>query len=79
MNRLDARTLDFFDRAVVSMIIEKYGMTDKDALGSFINSETYKMLCDKDTELYAFSPFVLMDMWESEKVTGNPRNSQYTR
>ena len=44
MNRIDTRTLDFFDRNVVSLIIEKYEMNDKEALYNFINSETYKML-----------------------------------
>ncbi len=79
MNRIDARTLDFFDRNVVSLIIEKYEMNDKEALYNFINSETYKMLCDKETEVYTFSPYVLMDMWENEKITGEPRHSKYIR
>ncbi len=79
MKRLDARTLDFFDRNVVSLIVEKYGMKDRVALRSFIESETYKMLCDTETDVYTFSPHILFDMWENEKVTGEPRNSRYIR
>ncbi|MBO4758748.1 MAG: hypothetical protein J5505_01680 [Spirochaetaceae bacterium] len=79
MNRVDSRILDFFDRQVSSLIMQKYGFNDREALRSFIESETYKMLFDSETDLYTFSPLVIFDMWESEKITGSPRNSQYVR
>ncbi len=79
MNRVNSRTLDFFDRQVSSLIVQKYGLSDRAALRSFLESETYKMLFDKETDVYTFSPFAVFDMWESEKITGNPRNSQYIR
>lgn len=79
MTRVNARTLDFFDRQVISMIIEKYGMEEKEAIKKFINSETYQMLIDAETEVYKMSPRIVFDMWESENVTGSPRNSQYIR
>lgn len=49
------------------------------ALREFLNSETRSMLENPDLELWAFSPLVLFDMWEAEKVTGDPRNSVYIR
>lgn len=79
MTRVSARTLDFFDRQVVSMIIEKYGINEMEAIKNFITSETYQMLIDVETEVYKMSPRIVFDMWESEKVTGDPRNSQYIR
>jgi hypothetical protein len=79
MTKVDARTLDFFDRRVVLLICEKYGMDDKQALRDFMESETYQMLIDKEQEVYMMSPAVVFDMWENEKVTGEPRNSQYIR
>lgn len=79
MVKVGARTLDFFDRQVVFMIVEKYGMDEKIAIRKFINSETYQMLIDVETEVYKMSPRIVFDMWESENVTGNPRNSQYIR
>jgi predicted DsbA family dithiol-disulfide isomerase len=79
MTKVDARTLDFFDRSVVLLICEKYGMDDKKALRDFLESETYQMLIDKEQEVYMMSPAVVFDMWESEKITGEPRNSQYIR
>ena len=37
------------------------------------------MLQDPELELYKVSPLIIFDMWESEQVTGNQRNSLYLR
>lgn len=79
MNRISARTLDFFDRQVTQAIGEKYGLSEISAIKSFIQSETYQMLSDPELELYKLSPRIIFDLWENEKVTGNPRNSLYLR
>jgi hypothetical protein len=79
MTKVDARTLDFFDRNVVRLICEKYGLSEKKALRELLESETYQMLVDREQELYMMSPIVVFDMWENEKITGEPRSSQYIR
>lgn len=79
MNRISARTLDFFDRQVTQTISEKYGFSEISAIKSFIQSETYQMLSDPELELYKLSPRIIFDLWENEKVTGDPRNSLYLR
>lgn len=79
MKTPDVRILDFFDRHVSEMIIEKYGFDDRDALRSFLESETHQMLLDAEQEVYTMSSRIVFDMWESEKITGDPRNSQYIR
>lgn len=79
MNKVDVYTLDFYDRMVSKYIIEKYGLTEKDALRRFVSSETYRMLADPELEMWDFSPFGIFDMWEAEQVTGDPRNSLYIR
>ncbi|MDR0219891.1 MAG: hypothetical protein LBI54_00615 [Lachnospiraceae bacterium] len=79
MTKLPARTVDFFDRYVTGLIVEKYGFGDKEAIRLFLESETYNMLIDPSLEIYAMSPHIVFDMWESERVTGDPRNSQYIR
>ncbi len=79
MMRPDARTMDFFDRHVTEMIVSKYGIEDKKAFRFFVESETYQMLIDKEQEIYTMSPRIVFDMWESEQITGDPRNSQYIR
>ena len=79
MTHIPARTLDFFDRHVVKSIVEKYGFDELQAIKAFINSETYAMLQDPELELYKVSPLIIFDMWESEQITGNLRNSLYLR
>ncbi|MEY8367828.1 hypothetical protein AALA24_03570 [Anaerovoracaceae bacterium 42-11] len=79
MTRVDARKMDFYDRQVSQLIIDKYGIDEREAVRSFIESETYQMLLDTELEIYKMSPHIVFDMWESERVTGDPRNSQYIR
>lgn len=77
--KLSAGKATFFDRYVGKLISEKYGFDDKKAIRLFIESETYQMLMDVETEVYRMSPYILFDIWEAEKITGEPRNSQYIR
>lgn len=79
MNKIPARTLDFYDRHITQAMIEKYGFNELEAIKQFIQSETYEMLINPELELYKVSPLILFDMWENEKITGNPRNSLYLR
>lgn len=79
MKTPDVRTMDFFDRHVSEMIIEKYGFDDREAFRAFLESETYQMLLDGEQEIYTMSPRIVFDMWESERITGDPRRSQYIR
>lgn len=79
MKKTNSRYLDFLDRNVSKMICEKYGMSELDSIRSFLTSETYKMLEAEETEIFMMSPFAVFDMWECEKVSGDPRNSVYIR
>lgn len=71
--------LDYYDREVTRLIVEKYGYSEMDAYKKFILSETYKMLSDTELEMWDFSYYGIFDMWENEQITGNPRNSIYIR
>ena len=75
----DARMLDFYDRHVSRMISEKYGLDERSAIRAFLESETYRMLITPELEIYALSPIIVFDMWENEKVSGDPRQSVYIR
>lgn len=79
MKSLDPEILDFYDTEVVRMIVEKYGYSERDALPLFLGSETYRMLTTPEMGLCQFGPAGIFDMWESEKVSGSPRNSSYIR
>ena len=71
--------LDYYDKEVVRMICNKYGYTQKDALRRLLSSETYRMLRNPQLAMWDFSPIGVFDMWESEQITGDPRNSLYIR
>lgn len=71
--------LPFYNEKVSQMIVEKYDIEPLSALRKFLFSETYRMLTNKELEMWDFSPFGIFDMWEVEQVTGDPRNSLYLR
>lgn len=71
--------LIYYNCEISRMISEKYGMEYMPSLRKFIGSETYQMLIDPDLEMWDFSPTALFDLWESEQITGDPRNSLYIR
>ena len=74
-----ALLLAHYDKEVVVMICNKYGYEPQVALRKFITSETYQALRNPKLAMWEFSPLGIFDMWESEQVTGNFRNSLYIR
>lgn len=79
MNNLPVEVLDYYDEAVVRLIIDKYGYKEREALELFLNSQTYGMMVDKRMQMWQFGPEGIFNIWESEKITGSPRNSAYLR
>ena len=79
MSSVPVDVLDYYDAEVVRRIIEKYGYSERDAFEQFIGSQTYRMLADPAMEMWQFGPEGLFNIWESEKVTGSPKNSAYLR
>ena len=71
--------LQFYDKEVAVLISRKYGYSIMDAYRKFLFSKTNKMLSNPELEMWEFSPAGIFDMWESEIVTGDPRNSAYIR
>jgi hypothetical protein len=71
--------LDYYDKEVINMIRDKYGLDEWSALRRFLHSETYAMLSDSSLEMWDFGYPAIFDMWETEQVTGDPRNSVYIR
>ena len=77
MNKLGANSLQYYDIAVSGLISEKYGIDRMEALRKFVNSETHALLEDPENGLQSFGCQGVFDIWESERSTGNPRNSIY--
>ena len=71
--------LDYYDREVINLMIQKYNLSPMDAFKMFITSNTYKMLCNEKLEMWDFGPKVIFEIFETEKITGSPKNSIYLR
>lgn len=79
MKRLEPEIIDYYNNEVVMMMEEKYGLSQMDALKTFVNSKTHEMLENADYGMTDFGAKAIFDIWECEKVTGDPRNSIYIR
>ena len=79
MKRFPAHVLQYYVVEVTRQISNKYAFAPMEALRMFIRSETYRMLTDPELEMWEFSPLIILDLWENEKVTGDPRTSVFIR
>jgi len=79
MHEIMPQILYYYDKEVVRRICDKYGYAPMSALREFMFSKTYEMMINEELEMWEFSPIGIFDMWESEKETGDPRNSLYLR
>ncbi|MBR3929074.1 MAG: hypothetical protein IKJ65_08750 [Clostridia bacterium] len=77
MIKTNSFTLDYYNKCIIKRIIDKYGLEPMEAARSFLTSETHAMLEDEECAMWEFSERAIFDMWEVERVTGNPRNSVY--
>lgn len=79
MTKIHSSSLDYYNKKVIQRIIDKYGLEPMDAARAFLISETHIMLEDVEFSMWDFSERAIFDMWEAEKVTGDPCNSVYLR
>jgi hypothetical protein len=79
MKRAEPEVIDYYNGEVVMMIAEKYGLSQMDALKAFATSKTHEMLENVDCGMTDFGAKALFEIWECEKITGNPRNSIYIK
>lgn len=79
MSKQSPNSLYYYDHGVTDLIMEKYGLARMDALRKFVESKTHALLEDQDYGLSSFGCAGIFDIWESEMVTGDPRNSVYIR
>ena len=79
MKRIASTSLDYYNKSVIQRIIDKYDMKPMDAVRAFVTSETHRMLEDAELAMWEFSERAIFEMWEVEKITGDPRNSVHIR
>jgi len=71
--------LDYYDKEIIQMIVDKYGYSYMDAFRKFLSSKTYKMISNIKLEMWDFGYPAIFDMWECEQITGSPNTSVYLR
>lgn len=79
MKKTKSFTLDYYNKNVINRIIQKYNYSPIEATRLFLTSKTHQMLENPDMAMWEFSESAIFDIWESEKVTGSPLNSEYIR
>lgn len=79
MKRLEPEIIDYYNAEVVKMISEKYGYSYMDSLRQFVSSKTHEMLENEECGFASFGAGAVFEIWETEKVTGDPRQSVYIR
>ncbi|MBR3739216.1 MAG: hypothetical protein IKN04_02020 [Clostridia bacterium] len=79
MTKTPCFSLDYYNKSVIQMIVDKYAMSPMDASRAFLTSKTHAMLEDPELAMWEFSDRAILDIWEAERVTGDPRNSAYLR
>lgn len=79
MSKMPYFAIDYYDRQVIKSIMDKYGFDAMTAIRQFVCSETHSILEDADNGMWSFPAYAIFDMWESERVTGDPRNSLFIR
>lgn len=79
MKKLDPGITDYYNKVVINRIAEKYGYAPMEAVRLFIFSKTHELLENAETGMTAFGAEAVFEIWEVEKITGDPRNSVYIR
>jgi hypothetical protein len=73
-NGKQAMRVHLSTKNLIELIMEKYDIDELDALRNFYASETYRLLADEETKTWWYSAHMLLDIYETEKVTGSPYN-----
>lgn len=79
MKRLESDIVDYYNEEVIQRMIDKYGYSFMNALREFVFSQTHEMLEDESFGLISYGAEAILEIWEAEKITGNPCNSIYIR
>lgn len=79
MTKIPYFVADYYNREIVGQIIKKYGFEPLDAVRRFLCSETHRLLEDAENGLWEYPAFAVLEMWEAEQITGDPRNAACLR
>jgi hypothetical protein len=62
---------------LIGIIVERNGLSEQEAIAAFYQSKTAQKLSDENILLRQMSPYLLYELWNAEKTTGDYRKSIY--
>ena len=63
---------------LIGIIVEKSGLSEQEAIITFYRSKIAQKLSDKNILLRQMSPYLLYELWNAERQTGDYKESPYT-
>ena len=79
MKKIPCFSLDYYNKDVIKRIMDKFDMNQMEATRAFLTSKTHGLLEDAEMAMWEFPAWAVFEMWEVERVTGDPRNSAHLR
>jgi len=64
---------------LIGIIVERNGLSEQEAIAAFYKSKTAQKLSDENILLRQMSPYLLYELWNTEKTIGDYRKSIYAR
>jgi hypothetical protein len=62
---------------LIGIIVERNGLSEQEAITAFYQSKIAQKLNDENILLRQMSPYLLYELWNEEKTTGDYRKSIY--
>jgi len=62
---------------LIGIIVERNGLSEQEAIIAFYQSKIAQKLSDENILLRQMSPYLLYELWNAEKTTGDYRKSIY--
>jgi hypothetical protein len=62
---------------IIGIIVKKNGLSEQEAILAFYGSKIAQKLSDENILLRQMSPYLLYELWNAERETGNYKTSPY--
>jgi hypothetical protein len=62
---------------LIGIIVERNGLSEQEAIFAFYRSKIARKLSNENILLRQMSPYLLYELWNTEKITGDYRKSPY--
>jgi hypothetical protein len=75
--RRHARRMYKLIKNIAERAIQKYGLTEQEAISSLYHSQLYRLLSDEETKIWWYSTQVLFELFQMEYENGTLEGAPY--